>query len=480
MSVGSRIAKNAGLLTLARGGTLALSFVTWAYLARVLSAEPLGQIGVGLALVSYFGLLVALGFDAVAMREVARRPDQLRRMVNEVIAMRGVLLLIAALVYLAVVAILDRPSEYKVVLLVAGAQLVARALSLDWVFIATEQIGVIAGRELGSAALMMAGTVAFVHGPEDVVLATAFVVGAPLLSTLAMWVSYRRRHGPVQPRVNVTAWRGLLSAGLPLAASALMIELFSTLDRLMLEGLRTTEEAGLYFGAYKVLAIALVPPSILYPVFFASLASTFGTKADMRKQGRTFARALLAFGVPIALAGPVLATGAIVLVNGPGFADAGVALAILLVNAGVVHVNAAIGTPLMAWNLQVPYMWAVVTGGVVNVVMNVALIPPFGIEGAAVATLVSEVVVGAGLLIVYRRATGDIPLGSLRRVVPATVIGALAPVALGSWLGWPTLVSAVVGLLSYAVATWIFGVVDRDWIRSVLRERFAVHPPSRP
>lgn len=476
MSRGTRIARNAGYLTLAKAGAMGLNFVVWAYLARVLEAGPYGQIGVGLALVGYFALLISLGFDAVAMREVARNGNRLSSMVGEVIGLRVALLLVAGLVYGGVVIALPRPLGYKVLLAVIGVQLVVKAVQLDWVYIATERAGVVAAREMVAAVVMIAGTFALVRGPDDVAVAAALVVGAPLLSVAGMWVAYRRSYGPIRPRIDVRAWKALMAAGLPLAASALMIELYTSLDRLMLEGLRTTEEAGLYFGAYKVLSLAIVPAAVLTPAFFASLAEPVGDREAMRASGRSFARALLTFGVPVAIAGPVLAGGAIVLVNGATFAVAGPALAILLVNAGVIHANTALGTPLMAWDLQRPYMWTVVAGGVANVILNVVLIPRFGIEGAAAATLASEMVVGAGLLVVYRRATGDVPLGPLVRIVPAAVLGAAAPSALGVWLDWPVLVSALAGGVGYGVAAWVFGVVDRDWIREGLRRRFAGAP----
>lgn len=473
MSSGARVAKSVGYLALAKGGTMALNFATWAYLARVLEPEPYGQLGVGLALVGYFVLGVTLGFDAIGMREIARRPERVSRLVSDLVALRLLLCIVAVAAYLALVWALPRPLAYKGVLTLLGLQLVARAVQLDWVFIATERTAVVAGRELAASVLMLLGTLLVVRQPSDVAWAAVLVVGAPLLSSAGMWVSYRRVFGRLQLRMDRGAWLVLLRPALPLAASAFMIEVYTSLDRLMIEGYRTTAEAGLYFAAYKVLSLAIVPAAVLNPAFFASLAAALGDRQAMRERGRAYARALLAFGVPIALAGPFLAEDVVVLINGPEYASAGLALAVLLVNAGVIHLNTALGTPLMAWDLQTPYMWTVVAGGVANVILNVILIPTYGMAGAACATVLSEGAVGLGLVVVYRRATGDVPLGPLRRTVPAALLGAVAPAALGTWAAWPVLLTAVLSAVGYGVAAWTLGVVDRDWVRSVLRQRFA-------
>ncbi len=473
------MARNAGLLTVAKAGTMGLNFVAWAYLFRALGTEPAGQIGVGLALVSYFVLLVALGIDAVGMRELARTPDRLRDLVADVVGLRAALCAVAVVAYLVVVWALPRPLTYRMVLSALALQIVARAFQLDWAFLALERVGAVAARELAAAATLLAGVAVLVRDPADVVWAAFLVAAAPLVSTVGLWAGYLRENGRPRLRPQSAAWKAILLPALPLAASALMIEIYTSLDRLMLDALRTTAEVGLYTAAYKVFSLAVVPTAVLYPVFFPTLASALGDREAMRKRGRTFGRALLAFGLPIAVAGPFLAGPAVVLVSGPDFAAAGPALALLFLNAGVIHMNAALGTPLMAWDLQTPYMWTVIAGAVVNVALNVVLIPPFGIEGAATATVASEAVVGLALAATYWRTTGTLPFAGAWRVMIAAVLGAGFPAWAATSAGWPVLLAAVTVILSYAAAAWAFGVVDRTWALDTLRRR-NTSPPNGP
>ena len=469
MSATDRMARNAGLLTIARAASLGLNFVVWVHLARVLAPERFGVLGFGLALVGYFVLVVTLGIDMVGIREIARDRSRVAELVADVVSLRLLLGLAAGAGYLVTVWVLPQPPLYRVVLTALGLHVLVRAFQLDWVFVAVEEVSVVAWREFMASVLMTAGVLLFVRSPEAVVLAALFVTGAPLASTAAMWVRYRADFGPVRLWRRQANWGSILRPALPLAASALMIEVYTNLDRLMLEAFRPTAEVGWYTAAYKAATFGLVPTTVLYAVFFPFLSSALGDPAEMAARGRTYARALYAFGAPVALAAPFLATPAMTLVFGDAYAVAGPALALLLANVGVMYLNMSLGTPLMAWDLQTPYMWTVVAGGVANVILNVLLIPSYGMEGAAVATLASESVVFIGLVYLYRQTTGSTPFALLWRAVLAAAVGAVPPAAWAAYADWPVLVGVGTSVLGYAITAWAFGVVDGPWVRRMLR-----------
>ena len=469
MSEAKRMARNAGLLSAARVVSLGLNFVVWIRIARVLSPEGYGEIGFGLALVSYFVLVVALGIDAVGTREVARDLGRFSDWVADVTSLRLALAVGAVGLYGAVLVLLPHALPYKVVLAALGAQIVARATKLDWAFVAVERVGVIAVREIVTSVLLLAGVLAFVRQPSDVIVAAIVVGAVPLLATAVDWAVYWRDYGRVRLRGRRENWRAVLRPALPLAASALMIEIYTNMDRLMLEAYRPTSDVGLYTAAYKVATFGLLPTAIIYAVLFPALSAALGDPAAMRSRARDYARALFAFGAPVTLAAPLLAGPVIEFLYGAPYLPASPALVLLLANVGVMHLNMSIGMPLMAWNFQTPYMWTVVAGAVANVILNVLLIPPYGLEGAASATLASEAVVFVALVWLYRRKVGPTPLGLLPRALAAALVGAVPGAAWAAYSGWHVLLGIGLSAAGYGAAAWAFGVVDRSWILALLK-----------
>jgi O-antigen/teichoic acid export membrane protein len=88
----------------------------------------------------------------------------------------------------------------------------------------------------------------------------------------------------------------------------------------------------------------------------------------------------------------------IVLIYGGAYVEAVRPLQILLITSSVIFLNVALVNPLLAWDRQTEYMKIIAVGALANVVMNVLLIPRFGIRGAAVATLLAEIsVAGFGI-----------------------------------------------------------------------------------
>ena len=470
MSAARRLAKNVAALAAAQGATLVLGFVLWVHLGRALGAERMGMVAFGLALLSYFLLVVTLGFDAVAVREAAREGNREAEIVPLLLGVRLTLAVLATAAFAGVTLALGLEPIYRLAVLVLGVQLIARAVQLDWVYQAREQMGVAALRNAGASAVTAGLALWLVRGPEDVVLAAGAVAAGPVVANLALLALYTREAGLPRPRFHGPSWKALLAPALPLAVSGFVMQLYYNVDKLMIEGFGTTAEVGLYEAAYKLYAVAIAAAGVLYTAFYPKLAGAFGDAAAMRREGARYGEALLALGPPVALAAAVLAPDLLDLLFGAEFAGASTALRVLFVYAGVIYLSMTFGVPLMAWDDETSYLRAAVGGGVANVVLNVLLIPRFGIEGAAVATLLSEVVVMLGMAARYRRLAGTLHPALLGKGAAVAVLGGLVPALGASMLGLPLWASLPLVGVAAAAAVWGTGLADpRALAAAVLR-----------
>ncbi|MEM1056572.1 MAG: flippase [Bacteroidota bacterium] len=469
MSVARRIAKNIGALTVARAAVLGLNFVTWVHLARVLAPDAYGVLSFGLALLAYFLLTVSLGFDKYTVREIARDKATVRDLVSDVLSARLTLALLSSIVYGTIVVLLHETPEATWALALMGAQLLVQAIRLDWVYQGIERMGIIAARDATASALTATVVLAFVREPSHLPLAALALVGAPLLSNASLFIAYARDFGMPRLRVDRPALRALFAASIPLAAASFVSEIYYSLDRLMLEAIRTTAEVGLYGAAYKVLGLALAPSAILSPAFFPALSTAYGDAAAMRQRSRSFARFMLASGVPLVVVAPFIATDLLTLLYGDLYAEAAAPLMLLLANGSVMYIAMTFGIPLLAWNRQVAYMRAVLVGGGANVILNVALIAPYGPTGAALATLLSEFAVLLAIGYIFSRETGHAHVGLIIHACAVAILGAGLPAAAAWFLGWPlwALISAV--LVGYPLVAVGAGLLPYTLIRRFLQ-----------
>ncbi|PAP76543.1 flippase [Rubrivirga marina] len=431
------IGQNSLALGVGQAVTLVVNFAAWVYLSRVLGPEGFGLITLGLAILSYFLLAVALGLDVVAVREIARASDgaaALHRLVANVLGLRLALALVATATYVGIAVWVAGTAAAAAALTILSLQLVARAVQLDWVYQGVERMWVVALRTAGAAALLAGLAFALVRDGTDVVVAAVAVGVAPLVANAVLLVAYAGEFG--RPRLSTASWRALLIPAVPLAASAFMSEVYYNLDKIMLEALRTTAEVGLYGAGYKVYALAVAPATALFPAFFPSLARA-ATREQKAEAARRFASALLLIGLPVIAVAPFAAAPLLDALFGPEYAEAGPALQLLLANAGVVYLAMTYGVPLTAWDRERAYFVVVTAGAVLNAVLNAVLIGPFGTAGAAGATLCTEASILVGMAALHRRDTGALHASAwLRAVPPAIAAGVAAWAFCAVWPLW--------------------------------------------
>ncbi|MCU4718205.1 oligosaccharide flippase family protein [Halapricum hydrolyticum] len=292
-------------------------------------------------------------------------------------------------------------------------------------------------------------------------------VVAMFVATAVLWWTFTRD-------VEVTAGRigrALRSQGRPIASfgavqtlGGLAGILLHRTDILLVNYFRSVTESGIYRAA-------LVPAEVIWFVPFViqlSLlqnASSHWAKGDIDQidtdTAGSFKYAFLAltlFGV--GLFG--LAEEFVVLYFGPAYASAATPLRILLVGAFLFGLSRAFTPTLKATGHNVATELVTGVGLVVNVVLNLLLIPRFGMTGAATGTAISYGVMLAGSLFVWRRTPfgfpslrivgvlclhllafavlylpliAIVPLGPLPSIVVGGVAGALLFLGLAVWMG---------------------------------------------
>lgn len=170
-------------------------------------------------------------------------------------------------------------------------------------------------------------------------------------------------------------------------------------DIILLKYINGDEAAGVYNVAFTVMAAVYLFPSVIYQKFLLPKMHRWANHDRKRfyqvyRQGNI---AMLVLGVVAMLAIWGTAFWAIPLLFGAEYRQSFVVINILAVCAPVVFVASSVGATLVTQEhmvRKVKYMGIV---AVLNVVLNFTLIPGFGAVGAAVATVISNLV----LLVIY-------------------------------------------------------------------------------
>jgi O-antigen/teichoic acid export membrane protein len=382
----------------AEAGRVLTSGVCFFLLARTLGPRQFGQFAGLLALVSVFFPFAALGAGNLLVMRVARDPSTFRT--QWYIALRTVVVgSTAACVAAVFLARLIMPSiPLSIVIAVSVAELIAcSAIEVSGhTYVAHDRLrGVAILRTLLGGTRVVGLMFMMVSGTSKTLAAWAplYLLSTILAAAIALIAATRAFGRPEQTPMRVRE----LGRGLPFAFGAASAEVQDDIDKTLLVRFGFLAEAGVYAVAYRVVSFVFLPVRAL---LFASYASFFRVGADGAVSARRLARRLMV--IPLIYTSAMAAigmagAGVFQSMLGDGYESAAVILRLLLflpivrvlqyfpadalTGSGHQHVRAGLQT----------------CTAVLNVALNVALIPRLGWRGPVVATFASEVLFAAVL-----------------------------------------------------------------------------------
>jgi len=206
----------------------------------------------------------------------------------------------------------------------------------------------------------------------------------------------------------------LLKDSWPMLLSALSIGVYMKIDQIMLGQMLGNEAVGIFTAATRISEAWYFIPMMIVSTVFPSMLEIKNNNEiqfDRRMQNLYDLMALISIGVAIPMT--LLSTPLVVILYGDSFAPSGLILAIHIWAGVFVSLGVASGQWLLAQNIQILLFYRTLIGAFINIIMNIILIPKYGVLGAAISTVISQLFVGL-LLDVFRNETRKIGLMKIK------------------------------------------------------------------
>lgn len=396
-----------------------VGFAATVWAIRALGASTYGLIGVAAAVTLYGNRIADLGFDlGLGVREIAADRAFLARVTPSVLGLR--LLISAGLAtVLALVGLFILPQPDGAILAVYGLTLFAVGASTRWIHLGADRSRTAAMSLAGGQLLMAALVVATVRGPGDVAAMAGAQVAGDLLAALLLVLALGGAGRALPISLDWGVLRPLLPRAWALVGSALLGILIYNAGLLFLRASHGSSAVGYYAAGYTLVTFFLNLGIAYNLSLLPSLTRLHGSPAELTALYHTSIAQVFAVGIPAAVGGSLLAGRITGLLFGAGYAASAVPFALLVWS---IPLNLLRDVPLMAllshegerWVLRVTF-WS----AVLSLALNLALIPPLGTTGAALATIVTEAV-RMGLAAAAARSRG-FGLPGPRRFVKASL-----------------------------------------------------------
>lgn len=400
---GTRLfARNSLVIMAATLITKALSLLFVVAAARYLGTEGYGQYAFIFAVASMLLVLNAFGLDPVVVRDVAAHRTHAGAMLSSAVAVRCSLSAASIGIVMVLSVLVSKPFHVKAGLWIVAVALLVDALiaSLKVVMTAHERMELTAGVDIAYRALFVLAGLAVIRWDLGFVPLVSCALLASLVTLGLSFRLYQRYIGPVAWTVNrahiATLWR----QALPFALTGLVVSWYSRVDVVLLSVLRGDREVGWYSAAFGVSETLLLISSAVNTAIFPAFSRMAQQAPDSLRHGFTTAlQMLLSIGVPLAVCVSVVSHKVIVLLFGSSFAQAAVALQILVWVAVIVFCNSLMSFLLYALHREQLMVKLTIAMLAFNVAANLVAIPSHGYFGAAATRVVTECL-GFGILVV--------------------------------------------------------------------------------
>ena len=440
---------------------LILPFITSPYIARVIGAEGLGIYSFSYSVAYYFVLVSMLGIKNYGNRAVARvrdDPDQLSHTFSNILALHIIVSLICTLAYVGYIFTITEDRLYAVIQIF---YVISGIFDISWFYFGTENFKLTVTRNTIIRIINVTMVFLFVRTRNDLWIYCLIMSIGFLVSQLTLWVPLHRYVKLVRPEWNkvFTHLKPMLILFIP----AIAVSLYKYMDKIMIGTLSSKVQLGYYENAEKVINIPMTIIASFGTVMLPKMSNL--AAGNNKNESRRYISVSMQFVMCMAFAlsfglssmGMVFAP----VFWGDAFEPSGVIIMGLSATIPFISFANVIRTQYLIPNERdKDYLISVISGAVVNLIINWLLIPVLGAYGAMIGTIVAEITV---CLIQAFSVRKNLPLNEyIKSFVIFIGFGIImfgAVYAAGYVCGrhvWTLVVQVAVGMLIYCTGAFVY------------------------
>ncbi|MCI9540724.1 MAG: flippase [Lachnospiraceae bacterium] len=375
--------------------TLFLPLITIPYVSRVLGADGIGIYSYTKSIVTYFITFANFGISLYGQREIAyyQHSEELQvKTFLELISIRVITTGASLILYLV---FLLHNTEYRVIYYIQIPSIIAALFDIAWYYQGLENYKFTVIRNIYVKVAGLLCIFIFVKTKDDLGIYIFCLSIITLLANISLWSQIIRKIKKYK-RVKLEI-RKHRKAILALYIPQVIIQLYTVCDKTMLGMLgQSSAESGYYEQAEKIARLAASVVSTLSAVMMPRISSLYslGKMEQAYKEIKHSFQFVWLMGVPIMFGLIGIRKEFIDIFLGSGYEKVTEVLSVFSVIVLMVGLNNVTGLQyFIPMGKQKKFTISVCIGALVDIVMNLILIPRFQAVGAAISIVLAEMMI---------------------------------------------------------------------------------------
>jgi len=385
LGIRQTIFKNTLWLVVAEGVSKFLKLILIIYVARILGTTDYGKFNFAFAFVALFVIFSDFGLSQITTREFAQ--DKKREKEFLAILSLKIILSLGALFLILISSFFITPDPLiqKLIWILGLMVIVENFSAIIFAFFqARQKMEYQAWSKIFEAVIVTAvGFFVILKFPSVQNLSYAYL-STSLVALIFILLFFHFKIFHLRLSFEKSIWQNFLTMSWPLALVIFFGAIYSQIDSIMMGYFGQITETGWYNAAYKIINMTIIPASLISMSFFPVLSKFFReSKEKLQMAWNYFMESIIFLVIPIVVGGIALAPRIIDFIYGPSYFPSILAFQILLIMAGISFLSFPFRQILIVANQQKKIFWAIFGGAIINVILNLILIPRFSLYGAA-------------------------------------------------------------------------------------------------
>jgi len=366
--------KNTGMTFIGKVGSLLIKLIVNIAVARYLSKAKLGIITGGITYIYLFSALATLGLDQFIVKELHQFPKNRDQILGTSFWMKlaaGITCI--PLIWLAYQVYPANGTPYNYVLIISAVGVFQAFNVIDSYFQSEVQSKYIMQVQVTGNLLSAAIKLVLIYLKMPLIaFVYAYALDFLLLATGYYFTYQRKGRNIFNWAYNNQLAKKLLHYSWPLIISGIMVSLYMKIDQLMIQNISGLKEAGAYATVASLSEAWNFIPTVIVTTLFPAILNARRDDLDRYKKRIQNLYDLMVYKVYT-----------------PEYAYAAPVLSVHIWSGVFVFLGAANSQYLIAEGYVKLTFWRTGFGAIVNIALNLILIPKMGMMGAAIATLIA-------------------------------------------------------------------------------------------
>ena len=374
---------------------LIIPLITTPYVSRVLGAEGVGIYSYTYSIAYYFMLLAMLGLNNYGNRRIAQVRDDKEELSKEFCSIYIFQFITSSLMiicYYAYITLFCK--EYKTIAIIQGLYVLSCVFDINWFYFGIEKFKLTVTRNTIIKILSLIFTFVLIKKPDDIWKYTIILAGSTLISNIILF-SFLKKNIKIK-KVTIKDITKHIKPNLILFLPVIAVSIYKIMDKIMLGMMSNINEVGYYENAAKIVNVPLAIITALGTVMLPRVSNMFSKNQEEKvKEILNKTMPFIMFlTLPMMFGLIAISKDFSIIFFGEAFIKSGKLISLLSVTLLFLAWGNVIRTEyLIPKEKDKEYIISAFLGAIVNVLMNIILIPKFDSIGACIGTIFAELVV---------------------------------------------------------------------------------------